>query len=461
MKRRKIKSKKTAQSQAVSQNEKHYFDVANLSNYVLPEDIIRERTDYEMRFLYEKYVPFFDEFGDFHNVLCDSLLSSPTFQCVLEQKVQMTMGDTPILERTTSGRGLFQRSEKPKSLSDVEISKYEAALLNVNNENQTILEVLEQAIIDYYAVGNSFVQVAKLKHGDKFEYKFTNIATEKVRLQKKNEITGAIDTVGISENWNDMSVEPVSIPLFPNFGKTKSDKVVFSVIHIKRKSKQTVYYGMPEIATALLHCALEYKIPKHNNSKLTNGFMPSSIMQFFGQYSKNDAKKLVDSVVSKFTKPENANKIFVQVLRDEKSKAHIQTLNDNYEGNFMELDALCTQKIVTALNWSMPLAGIAQAGKLGTNEQIKNDYEICMSKVVRPTQTKFANKLINPILDLLFPNQNLVWKFSDVTPITFFGTVNIDENLTTTEKRELLGYGITDAIPEYSIKPQFGNGTID
>jgi phage portal protein BeeE len=433
-----ISATKPSLLQPTEKQRSDVFEVANFATQIYPEDLIQERTDYELRYAFEKYVPFFDCYGDFNQTLINALMQSPTYGSIFEQKVEMVLGADPILLNGNSS--IFQKKTKPQVLSDIEILAIEPLLLNLNNDNENLIDIEKVAVANYFAFGNAYVQVTRIKTQGKYKYRVVNLENKNVLLHKDNGKNGFISCVGISDNFSDKSTLPIEIPLFPIFGKTNIKGVEATIFHIKKNSPGFKRYGLPEIAKSLFWTSIEYNIPKTNDAELRNGFRASGIIQMFGQYTEKQAKAMTKSIVDKFTSPKNEGKLFVQIARDEKSKANIIPLNNRYEGNYLELSQMAVDKIVGAMSWSKSLAGYETSGKLGTNEQIKIEYDICTARTIIPTQQLFCNKFLNPIIKLITERDDVIFQHAQLTPISFFGKFELKDVLTKNEMREEMGY---------------------
>ncbi|NBW21716.1 MAG: hypothetical protein EBR82_78540 [Caulobacteraceae bacterium] len=70
------------------------------------------------------------------------------------------------------------------------------------------------------------------------------------------------------------------------------------------------------------------------------------------------------------------------------SKATFTPISQEQEGSFKELKAIATETIITACQWFPSLAGIATEGKLGSNQQIAQEFEIAIRHVGK-LQNKF------------------------------------------------------------------------
>jgi len=96
----------------------------------------------------------------------------------------------------------------------------------------------------------------------------------------------------------------------------------------------------------------------------------------------------------------------------------------------------------------MSLAGFATAGQLGTNEQIRMEFEIAQNSVIKPIQEIILNAVVNRYVDeaaKINPDvANIYLGFANSTPVSFLGAIDVNQVLTNDEKRELAGYGAVE-----------------
>lgn len=410
------------------------FDVVNYAKIVLKEDTIIERTDEELTLQYSEVVPFFDFNNDFITVLSDIARTSSTHKRIIKQKTRMSIGDGFNVAKKKYS--LFQR--QGGAVTEGEKDILDGLLLSVNAKNESLLKVTEKAFAALYTYGNAYIQIARTKSGDGHTYKAVSLLTKKCLIKKyKTEPSEMV----YCQNFMLPNKQRYTIPLYPNFatveGRPKS--VEYSIIHLKLDDPEFETYGLPEITSALLWAGLEYRIPKFNNRKFSEGFMPSAIVQLFGRYSSAEAKKAVKSITDKFTGDAESNKLFVQVLSDEKSAAKVQTIEQK-DGAFLELDKMATQKICIAHGWTLGMVGYEQAGSLGNNQNLKTDFLIAYDNIIKPLQEMMAQEFVNVFLNLATNGGDYSLSFSNSIPTAFLGDIDLNEVLTVDERRKILGY---------------------
>jgi len=234
------------------------------------------------------------------------------------------------------------------------------------------------------------------------------------------------------------------IPLYPVWSAPDEKGVQHTCIHLKDHAPGFDFYGLPEWIAALIPAENEYRIAKFNSSKFENGFVPSGVLQFFGAASETEAKGVVADAKKRFVGTGKNGGLFIQVLRDEKFKAVYTPLEDKSEGAFLELSKVSAQSIVSACRWTMSLAGFATGGKLGSNEQIRREFEIAQNTVIAPLQNMLCRRFLNVYMEELGKVdgslKGMYLSIQNCTPVSFTGDITVNDILTRDEKREIIGY---------------------
>lgn len=367
------------------------------------------------------------------------VMNSTTLRNVIDQKTTLTLGDgfipvssdkVPFLHNL---RKLFRISTASKK----ETNAVNDLIANVNLHNESLEEVSEKIAFDWWAFGNAIVELKRTED----KVLMYHVPLENVGI-KKADNNGLVTAIGICSNWdndgfNESRIE--EIPLYPKF-----DSKGRSAIHIKNYAPNFFYWGLPENVAARFWAEIEYRIAKYNITKFKNGFTPSALIQAYGSFTEEEAEQLSAAFKDTFTDTENGSRILLQVLRNKTDAADVHILEDKSEGNFLELQKLATQAIVTANRWTMSLAGIAQGGKLGTNQQIKDELEFVTNTTIKQGRRKIMQKIINPfILENRKLNTvlgNTMLTVANSNPISLASSIVPKDALNRNEMREALGY---------------------
>jgi hypothetical protein len=117
-------------------------------------------------------------------------------------------------------------------------------------------------------------------------------------------------------------------------------------------------------------------------------------------------------------------------------------VNDEPEGIFRELQELAVQNLLRA-HRTHPALLVETSGKLSSSSEVRTLFEIYMNTVI----VNYQNTLLKPLNKLLayagFADYELA--ISNVVPISFIGSVDVNAVIQANEARKELGL---EALPE-------------
>ena len=413
----------------------------------------------------DTWVRFFDINSSFLKGLMADALNSTTTLNVIGQKTAMTLGDgfLPFESENVPILRTFRRLFKKLVIGADGVEEMNTLLGNVNLNNETFEEVLKKVTFDWWAFGNAMVELVKAKRDGKDIVYIYHIPLHMAAVKKANS-NNIIKAIGVADDWEQISgstAEVREIPLYPEFSTTSGVNGQRSAIHIKQYFPGFFYWGLPESVAARHWANIEYRIPKYNIAKFKNGFVPSAILQFFGSMTQDEAKQLVNNVKDTFTDTGQNAKMLVQVLTNEKYKLDATVLEDSSDGNYMDLAKLASQGIITGHRWTMSLAGFATGGKLGTNQQIRDEFEFVTNTVIKPGRRTIVEKIVNPFIKenakVNSMLKGIMLQIANMNPISLASKLEPKEVLSINEQREILGYDKLDEEAEIQIKEEQGN----
>lgn len=421
--------------------------IENRANPVLTEDIFQEpiRANGVIK-LAGDFVRFFDDSDSLLHTISAVYNASPTTRSIIRQKTTLILGDGFNLMKGRPNTLFPALAKGAESVSDpAVIEALDDRLMQVNAEGETLAEVAEKVMHEFLVYGNAYVSLSRpAAGGDVFCH---HIPFVKGRISERKKNDPEPQVLGINEEWKERTwsdANVVKIPLYPVWSQPDENGVQRTVIHLKDHAPGFEYYGLPEWIAALMYAEIEYRIAKFNSSKFDNAFLPSGVLQFFGATSPEEARAIVRDTKSKYTGTGKNGGLLVQVLRDETLKAHYTKVEGESEGEFLDLSKVSAQAIVSAHRWTMSLAGFATSGKLGTNEQIRREFEIAQNTVIKPLQNMLCRRFLNVyIKELAEADRTLKGLYLDIQnsmPVSFIGDININDVLTADERREIAGY---------------------
>ena len=421
----------------------------------LVDDIFRELTKEELNNIIWEYVPF----SSFDLCRLDRLqaicTNSPTTAGVIQQKVNYFIGDGfySVPAATMSMLASTKKAtQQEQEITEEQENDLNELLMKITPEGENIEELTQKIIKDFCCFGNAFIEICKVQVGQtrKFYMRLLPITWCRPKKATKDELYPT--EIGVSsefeESWDVTPSNVVDIPLFPTFKKING--IEKSIFHLKNYEPTLTYWGTPDWISAKIWAEIEYRIPKFNQSKFENGFTPSAIISLFGSANQDEAQQVVRAMKDCFTGTGNNSKMFIQALRDNTYKSDIQTLNSSYEGEFMSLQTLAQSMIISAHRWTSALTGLRTAGSLGSNQQIRSEFDIVFTTVIRPMQRMFLTKVLNPAIQvagewLLKDWKNIALDIAKPMPVSFMGDIQVAQVLTPNEQRAELGFAPIEA----------------
>ncbi len=212
-----------------------------------------------------------------------------------------------------------------------------------------------------------------------------------------------------------------------------------------RKYPEFNFYGLPDYVGALDWIDIEYRMSKYNIDKFDNGFFPSVLIQMFGEVPDGmNAQQYVEKIKEKFTGEANNDKFLVELLDSPEQAASIKEFDRERDGEFMELSQLTTKAIITAHRITPSLAGIETSGKLGSNQQIKDEYDKFMNSVVIPDYQEPLLKVLNRIIKRDTKYNNIEVGILNVSPVGDSAKVDLNAVITINEARKMLGLEVLE-----------------
>ena len=441
MKQKKVEANET-QTRSVGRNRPSGLlssTFVNRANPVLPEDVIQETVILDPRIhITNDYARFFNDSDDMLKTILSVVNNSPTCAAIIQQKTALIVGDgfTAMIGRANSVLRTAQSGNQPLT-DEAATEALDEKLRVVNGNSESIGEVLEKVARDFVTFGNAYVTMARTDDGQVF---CNHEPFQGGRLARRNEL-GEIPHVGFVDDWKNWTyTQAKKVALYPRW-EADENGIERTCIHIANYVPGFDYYGVPDWISSLFFSSLEYMAGRYNQSKIQNGYIPSGVLQFFGAVSEEQAKAIVADAKKRLTGLGNNNGLLIQVLSDESLKAvFTPTENQSRDGEFLELATVAAQEIITAHRWTASLAGVAIAGKLGTNQTVLQEFQLVQNTVIKPLQNKLLAKFVNVFVAEAAGSDTVYLQLLNLTPVSFFGTIAIDTALTVDEKRAELGF---------------------
>ena len=371
----------------------------------------------------QKFVPFFQDSNNIYpNDLAKRARRSSTHSSIINQKIAFTIG-----------KGfLYSKDGEDVDFKDLP-KDFQEWLMEVNPENDTIDTLFKQLVQNYVITGQCYPHVKKSGN-------YTAIFSEDATTVRKGKDK---KRAYISNFWRDILLNYAPVSDYPinsslTFwnGTPKNEYLV----HIMRKYPEFSYYGLPDYAGALDWIDIEYRISKYNIDKFDNGFFPSVLMQMFGEVPDGmNAQAYVQEIKKRYTGEGNNDKFLVELLDSPEQAAKVIEFERERDGEFQMLSELAIRNIITAHRITPSLAGLETSGKLGSNQQIKLEYDKFMNSVIIPDFQEPILRALNNIIKRETKFGDYKLSILNVSPVGNSDRVELNAVTTVNEGRLMIG----------------------
>lgn len=262
-------------------------------------------------------------------------------------------------------------------------------------------------------------RISKVKHTS-----YNTVRAEKVDKE------GVIRNFYLCYDWSD--TEKYKPKKIPNYDASEKKQADVELVVVRPYSPGNFYYNPVAYQSALPYATLEKEIAEYYLNLVTNGFMPTTMINHHNGVPDRDKRQEVKRELENKLLGKNGSTLMV-TFSDSKEKAPeiitipITDASDQYES----LTEQAKQHIITGHRITSPmLLGIKGNTGLGNNaDEIKNAFQVLDNTKIKPMQ----DFMINSFKKILAVNGvALDLFFKTVTPIEFTDT----EKITTVEDTE-------------------------
>ena len=401
--------------------DKRNIKASSVKSDSISTTIIKKEKDANQN-IYADWVAFFQDSDNLYiNDLAKRARRSSTHSSIINQKITFIKGKEFTFK--VDGENV-DYNELPEDFKEW--------CNEVNPEGASLYDVFSEWVQSFVITGNYYPHIKK--SGD-----YTALYSEDATTVRKSKDT---KTAYLSNFWRDIKLSnmpsseyPVTqIPFYG--GKVRNEYL----IHGMRNYPEFNYYGLPDYVGALDWIDIEYRMSKYNIDKFDNGFFPSVLIQMFGEVPDGmNAQQYVDRIKDKFTGEANNDKFLVELLDSPEQAASIKEFERERDGEFLELSQLAVKNIITAHRFTPSLAGLETAGKLGSSQQIKDEFDKFINSVAIPDYQEPMLNVLNKIIKRETKWNNIEIGILNVSPVGNSDRVDLNGVITINEARKLLG----------------------
>ena len=254
------------------------------------------------------------------------------------------------------------------------------------NQVETLEEVTKKIVTDNELFGGFYLQVIWSMNGMISD--IYHVDYSKVRTNKDN------TEFWIKDNWKDRHEEVKVYPAFnPNFPKGSQ------ILFVKEYRAGISIYPLPSYFGGLNYIESDIEVSKHVLGNAQTGFTPSKLITLPNGEPNPEEKRIIErKFENKFT-GSDGKKFLLSFVNDVSRKPQIDDLgvSDLTKENFSQVDELIRTNIYVAHQITTPaLFGIAEPGKLGSRQEMRDGYEI-----FKNTYINYKQRQIEAVINMI------------------------------------------------------------
>jgi hypothetical protein len=227
--------------------------------------------------------------------------------------------------------------------------------------------LLRKAAIDCEVFDGAYLEIVWTQHGHKIA-SIAHVDYLKIRTNKDN------TQFWYKDDWENRKEEAQVIPAFnPATGEKKQ------ILYIKGYRPGLKAYALPGYITELNWIESDIEVGRHTLGNAKTGFTPSKMITLPNGEPSADQKKRVTQRIERAWSGSDGKKFIIQFVKNADQKALIEDLgtSDLSKEDFTAVNTLIENNIFAGHEVTTPaLFGVAQPGKLGSTQELRDGYEI-------------------------------------------------------------------------------------
>lgn len=261
------------------------------------------------------------------------------------------------------------------------ISSVPLLMGEINDEGQTITDLVECIAKDYYLYGGYAIEVGRNKVGDVASLRPLDFS--KLRTDKHNKV------IYYSDSWGNSRARAT---MYQHFNPEHRG-IRTSVLYVKNSHYRT--YPEPLYIASLKACEVERAIDEYHLNAINNNFSASYIVNFNNGVPEDKQKaEIVKMFTEKFTGQQNAGRIAFSWNNSSENATTLQKLDtDDFGERYTALAKHSRQQIYTAFRANPNLFGIPTDNLGFSSEEYAEAFKLYNRTQIRPVQAKIVDSL--------------------------------------------------------------------
>lgn len=249
----------------------------------------------------------------------------------------------------------------------------------LNEEEQTIIDVVECIARDYFIYGGYALEVGRNSDGEIISIRPLDYA--KLRTDKHNKI------IYYSDDWGAYRTRST---MHQHFNPEHKD-VAVSVLYEKNTHYQT--YAEPLYVASLKSCEVERAIDEYHLNAINNNFSASYVVNFNNGVPTEDMMRQVEEKFTrKFSGQQNAGRIAFSWNNSAENATTMHKLEtDDFGERYSALSKHSRQQIYTAFRANPNLFGIPTDNLGFSSEEYAEAFKLYNRTQIRPVQAMIVD----------------------------------------------------------------------
>lgn len=251
----------------------------------------------------------------------------------------------------------------------------------INDEGQTVIELVECIAKDYYIYGGYAIEVGRNADGEVASLRPLDFS--KLRTDKHNKV------VYYSDNWGNSRARTL---VYQHFNPEHRD-IATSVLYVKNTHYRT--YPEPLYIASLKACEVERAIDEYHLNAINNNFSASYIVNFNnGVPEEKQMREIEKQFTQKFSGQQNAGRIAFSWNSSAENATTLHKLDmDDFGERYTALAKHSRQQIYTAFRANPNLFGIPTDSLGFSSEEYAEAFKLYNRTQIRPVQAKIVDSL--------------------------------------------------------------------
>lgn len=282
-------------------------------------------------------------------------------------------------------------------------------LMDSLNEEDSLMDTLLKVWIDYEATGNGYIEIGRKNNGEIGYVGHIPAATMRVRIDRDGYVQWVLPGYVGPQPFGLAGPYP-GLTFFRNFGDTTTPDVFGKdpkpneVIHIKKHSSKSTYYGVPDIIPAIASVVGDKFAREYNLDYFENKAVPRYALIVKGAKLSAQAERKILDYFRKEVKGKHHGTLYIPVPASVGGNVDVtlQAIEDGMqEGSFHQYRE--DNKHEIAMAHRVPTSKLAASGSGGHQAQGREDSKNFKELIVNPEQTRLewkVNKIVSTFTDM-------------------------------------------------------------